>query len=69
MSIHLSRLAEDLSLYASSEFGFVTLSDAYTTGSSLMPQKKNPDSVELIRGKAGRLIGKVRGAHNSREAT
>lgn len=55
--VHLSRLAEDLILYSTREFGFVTLDDAYSTGSSLMPQKKNPDSLELARGKAGRLIG------------
>lgn len=55
--IHLSRLAEDLILYASTEFGFITLSDAVSTGSSLMPQKKNPDALELIRGKAGRVFG------------
>jgi argininosuccinate lyase len=55
--IHLSRLAEDLIIYATSEFGFVELSDAVSTGSSLMPQKKNPDSLELIRGKAGRVFG------------
>ena len=54
---HLSRFAEDLILYASSEFGFVELSDAVSTGSSLMPQKKNPDALELIRGKAGRIFG------------
>uniref|UniRef100_A0A1I8FVQ4 Argininosuccinate lyase n=1 Tax=Macrostomum lignano TaxID=282301 RepID=A0A1I8FVQ4_9PLAT len=54
---HLSRLAEDLILFCSKEFGFVTLSDAYSTGSSLMPQKKNADSLELIRGKTGRLCG------------
>jgi argininosuccinate lyase len=57
--IHLSRLAEDLILYSSPEFGFVELSDAVTTGSSLMPQKKNPDSLELIRGKSARLIGNL----------
>ncbi|KAJ9584127.1 hypothetical protein L9F63_021536, partial [Diploptera punctata] len=56
-AIHLSRLAEDLILYSSKEFGFVTLSDSYSTGSSLMPQKKNPDSLELIRGRAGRIFG------------
>jgi len=56
---HLSRLAEDLIIYSSAEFGFVTLHDAYSTGSSLMPQKKNPDSLELTRGKAGRLTGNV----------
>ena len=55
--IHLSRMAEDLILYCSTEFGFVSLSDAVSTGSSLMPQKKNPDSLELIRGKAGRVFG------------
>jgi argininosuccinate lyase len=55
--VHLSRLAEDLILYASTEFGFITLSDAVSTGSSLMPQKKNPDALELIRGKAGRVFG------------
>jgi len=57
IGIHLSRLAEDMILYSTSEFGFVTLDDAYATGSSLMPQKKNPDSLELARGKAGRLLG------------
>ena len=55
--VHLSRMAEDLILYCSTEFGFVTLSDAISTGSSLMPQKKNPDALELIRGKAGRVFG------------
>ena len=59
VSSHLSRLAEDLILYSSREFGFVQLSDAYATGSSLMPQKKNPDSFELIRGKAGTMAGNV----------
>ena len=56
---HLSRFAEDLILYSSKEFSFVQLSDAFSTGSSIMPQKKNPDSLELIRGKSGTLIGKV----------
>jgi argininosuccinate lyase len=56
---HLSRLGEDLILFASSEFGFVQLSDRYSTGSSLMPQKRNPDAMELARGKAGRLIGEL----------
>jgi len=56
--VHLSRLAEDLILYCSTEFGFVELSDAVSTGSSLMPQKKNPDALELIRGKAGRVFGR-----------
>ncbi|KAH3890923.1 hypothetical protein DPMN_015012 [Dreissena polymorpha] len=57
LCIHLSRWAEDLILYSSKEFGFVMLSDAYSTGSSLMPQKKNADSLELIRGKCGRVFG------------
>ncbi|MCF6313719.1 MAG: argininosuccinate lyase [Verrucomicrobiales bacterium] len=55
--IHLSRLSEDVILWASAEFDFIELSDAHTTGSSLMPQKKNPDVAELTRGKTGRLIG------------
>jgi argininosuccinate lyase len=55
--IHLSRLAEDIILYSSREFGFLEIADAYATGSSLMPQKKNADSLELIRGKAGRVVG------------
>lgn len=55
--VHLSRIAEDLILWSSAEFAFVSLPDAFTTGSSLMPQKKNPDAMELTRGKAGRLIG------------
>ncbi len=57
--VHLSRLAEDAILWASQEFGFVELPDAFCTGSSLMPQKKNPDSMELIRGKAARLQGNL----------
>lgn len=55
--LHLSRLAEDWILYSSDEFGFITLGDGVTSGSSLMPQKKNPDSLELIRGKCGRVYG------------
>jgi argininosuccinate lyase len=55
--IHLSRLAEDLIVYSSREFGFVEITDAYATGSSLMPQKKNADSLELMRGKTGRVVG------------
>jgi argininosuccinate lyase len=55
--LHLSRLAEDWILYSSEEFGWLELSDAVTSGSSLMPQKKNPDSLELIRGKCGRVFG------------
>ncbi len=58
---HLSRFAEELILWSSSEFGFVTLDDAYTTGSSIMPQKKNPDVPELVRGKAGRVYGRLLG--------
>jgi argininosuccinate lyase len=57
--VHLSRLAEELVLWSSAEFGFVELADAYSTGSSLMPQKKNPDVPELVRGKAGRVIGNL----------
>jgi argininosuccinate lyase len=59
--VHLSRLAEDIILYSTSEFGFFELSDAIATGSSLMPQKKNPDSMELVRGKAGRVFGDLLG--------
>lgn len=57
--VHLSRLAEELVLWSSSEFGFIELTDAYSTGSSLMPQKKNPDVPELVRGKSGRAIGNL----------
>ena len=59
--IHLSRLAEDLIIYSSAGYRFIELSDAFTTGSSLMPQKKNPDSLELVRGKTGRVIGDLAG--------
>ncbi len=59
VGVHLSRLAEDVILYSSTEYSFVELSDAYSTGSSLMPQKKNPDSMELLRGKSGRLTGNL----------
>jgi argininosuccinate lyase len=55
--LHLSRLSEDIIIYSSAEFGFIELSDKVATGSSLMPQKKNPDSMELVRGKAGRVFG------------
>ncbi len=55
--MHLSRLSEELVLWSSSEFGFITISDAFTTGSSIMPQKKNPDVAELTRGKTGRVYG------------
>ncbi len=59
--VHLSRWAEDLIIYSSPGFGFVELADAYATGSSLMPQKKNPDSLELIRGKAATVLGRLTG--------
>jgi argininosuccinate lyase len=58
---HISRWSEDLIIYSSGEFGFVRLADAYSTGSSLMPQKKNPDSLELLRGKSGRAFGHMAG--------
>lgn len=58
-SIHLSRIAEELVLWSSQEFGFMQMSDAFTTGSSIMPQKKNPDMPELVRGKTGRVIGSL----------
>ncbi|KAJ0155531.1 Histone acetyltransferase KAT6A [Fusarium oxysporum f. sp. albedinis] len=61
LMVHLSRLSEDLILYSTAEFSFVRVADAYSTGSSLMPQKKNPDSLELIRGKAGRVLGQASG--------
>src|SRR2546430_10633445 len=59
IGIHLSRFSEDLIIWSTSEFGFIEFSDAFATGSSLMPQKKNPDMAELTRGKSGRLIGNV----------
>jgi argininosuccinate lyase len=59
IAVHLSRLAEDIILWASAEFQFIKISDRYTTGSSLMPQKKNPDIAELTRGKSGRVIGNL----------
>ena len=59
LSVHLSRLAEDVILWVSTEFGFIRIADAYTTGSSLMPQKKNPDVAELTRGKTGRVVGNL----------
>jgi argininosuccinate lyase len=61
LGVHLSRLAEEVVLWTSAEFGFAELDDAFATGSSLMPQKKNPDVAELARGKAGRLIGDLTG--------
>jgi argininosuccinate lyase len=60
-SVHLSRIGEEIVLWATEEFGFVTLHDSYATGSSMMPQKKNPDIAELIRGKTGRMIGHLTG--------
>ena len=59
MAMHLSRLSEEIVLWSSSEFGFITLSDSYSTGSSIMPQKKNPDFAELVRGKSGRVYGNL----------
>ena len=59
VGMHLSRLSEDLILWSTAEFGFITFSDAFSTGSSLMPQKKNPDMAELTRGKTGRLYGNL----------
>ena len=59
LAVHLSRLAEDVILWASAEFNFIKIADTYTTGSSLMPQKKNPDVAELIRGKSARVIGNL----------
>src|ERR687897_808702 len=61
LGVHLSRLGEEWILWTSSEFGFATLGDAYSSGSSIMPQKKNPDAYELMRGKTGRLIGDLNG--------
>ncbi len=61
VGIHLSRLGEEVVLFSSEEFGFMRLDDAYSTGSSMLPQKKNPDIAELARGKAGRLIGDLTG--------
>jgi argininosuccinate lyase len=61
LGVHLRRWAEDLILWSSREFGFAAMADAYSTGSSLMPQKKNPDALELLRGKSGRLAGGLSG--------
>src|SRR5205085_11254120 len=61
LGVHLSRLGEEIVLWSSEEFGFLELDDAYATGSSMLPQKKNPDVAELARGKAGRLIGHLSG--------
>src|SRR5204863_7986937 len=57
--VHLSRLSEEIVLWSSPRFGFVRLPDRYTTGSSIMPQKKNPDVAELVRGKSARVIGSL----------
>jgi argininosuccinate lyase len=59
LAVHVSRLAEDVILWAGAEFNFIKIADAYTTGSSLMPQKKNPDIAELARGKTGRVVGNL----------
>ncbi|NQV56144.1 MAG: argininosuccinate lyase, partial [Rhodospirillales bacterium] len=61
LAVHLSRLAEEFILWSSDAFGFMTLSDAFTTGSSMLPQKRNPDAAELIRAKTGRIIGALSG--------
>ncbi len=60
-AVHLSRFAEEIVLWATPQFGFATLSDKFTTGSSIMPQKRNPDAAELVRGKSGRVIGSLTG--------
>jgi len=62
-AVHLSRLAEELVIWSSAQFNFVTLSDKFSTGSSIMPQKRNPDAAELIRAKAGRILGAATGLH------
>ena len=59
IAIHLSRVAEDFIIWCSSGFSFVAFSDKYSTGSSIMPQKKNPDAIELIRAKSGRIFGNL----------
>jgi len=60
-AIHLSRFAEEIVLWTTPQFGFIALSDKFTTGSSIMPQKRNPDAAELVRGKSGRIIGDLAG--------
>jgi argininosuccinate lyase len=62
-AVHLSRLAEELIVWSSAPFGFIALSDAFSTGSSIMPQKRNPDAAELVRAKAGRILGAAVGLH------
>jgi len=59
--VHLSRLAEEIVLWSSPQFGFISLTDAFSTGSSIMPQKRNPDAAELARGKSGRILGALQG--------
>ena len=61
LAVHLSRIGEEIVLWSTDEFGFITLDDAYATGSSMLPQKKNPDIAELVRGKSGRIIGHLTG--------
>src|SRR5205085_10479929 len=61
VAMHLSRLAEELVLWSGAEFGFIEIDDSYATGSSIMPQKKNPDVAELVRGRTGRVIGSLVG--------
>lgn len=61
LAVHLSRFAEELVIWASAQFGFITFTDAFSTGSSMMPQKRNPDAAELIRGKVGRVVGALNG--------
>ena len=61
VAMHLSRLAEELVLWSSAQFGFIALSDRFSTGSSIMPQKRNPDAAELVRGKTGRIVGALIG--------
>ena len=68
-AVHLSRLAEEIVLWCSAEFGFVKLSDAFTTGSSIMPQKRNPDAAELTRAKIGRIAGAFHGTRHGDEGT
>ena len=58
-ALHLSRLGEEIIIWCSAQFSFAKLSDAFTTGSSIMPQKRNPDAAELVRGKSGRIIGSL----------
>jgi argininosuccinate lyase len=68
IAVDLSRIAEEVIIWATAEFGYVTLSDAFSTGSSIMPQKKNPDIAELARGKAGRIVGNLTGLMSTLKA-